>query len=142
MIGSGVRVAGRAREARRDDVELVDPIADPPFGESAGRGLEGARLDDVAADGEKRLVDAADDVGPRQHEIVVTALERLAAEIRGGEVVALDVGPHGAVVDEHAIERGPRDTSAVWPVACGCGRPRARGFVDSGLRTTAIVDLP
>ena len=106
MVGRGVHIAGRARQAGRGDVELVDPVADAPLGEPAGRGLEGARLDDIAADREKRLMDAADDIGPRQHQMVVTALERLAAEIGCREVVALDVGPHGAVVDEDAIGEG------------------------------------
>ena len=74
---SGVAYASQAARARRAafDIELVHPVADAPFGEPSRRRLEGARLDDIAADGEERLVDAADDIGASQHEIVVAALE-------------------------------------------------------------------
>ena len=68
--------------------------------------MKGAGLDHVAADGEERLVDALDDVRPRQNQMVVASLERLSAEVLGGEMVPLDVRAHGAVEHEHAfVER-------------------------------------
>ena len=70
--------------------------------EAAGGRLEGARLDDVAANSEERLVDFPDDVGARQYEVIVAPFECLSAEIFGGKIVTLDVRPHRAVVDQHA----------------------------------------
>jgi hypothetical protein len=57
-------------------------------------------------------VDLADDVGPRQDQQVVVALqilrmilEPLAAEVRFRQLVALDHRPHRAVEDEDAGRR-------------------------------------
>ena len=106
VLGGREFVAGCAGEAGRGDVELVRFLSDPPFGESAGRGLEGAGLDDVAPDGEEGLVDAADDVRAGQDQVVIAPFQRLPAEIIGGEVVALNVGPHGAVEDQDVVREG------------------------------------
>ena len=105
---SGVAYSSQAARASRAAATLSSRILSPmPHSrEPVRRRLEGARLDDVAADGEKRLVDRLDDVGPREHEVVVAALERLAAEVLGREVMALDVRPHRAVEDEHAAREG------------------------------------
>ena len=105
---SGVAYLSHAARASRAAATLMlaDLVAEPPLREPARRRLEGARLDDVAADREERLVDRLDDVGAREDEVVVAALERLAAEVVGREVVALDVRAHRAVVDEDALGEG------------------------------------
>jgi len=64
------------------------------------RRLEGARLDDVAAHGEKRLVNSLNDVGTREHEVIVAPLQRFSTEIIGGEMMSLDVRAHRAVEHE------------------------------------------
>jgi hypothetical protein len=64
--------------------------------------LEGAGLDHVASHFEEGLVDALDHIGPGQDEVIVAPLERRASEVFGGQVKALDVGAHGAIVDEDA----------------------------------------
>ena len=45
-------------------------------------------------------MDRLDHVGAREHEIVVAPFQRLSPKVLGGEVVALDVRPHCAVVDQ------------------------------------------
>ena len=42
-------------------------------------------------------------VGPRLHQVLVAALERRSAEIRGREVPLLQHGAHGAVEDEDTL---------------------------------------
>ena len=44
-----------------------------------------------------------DEVGPREHELLVAALEREAAEVVGAEVVALHPGAERPVEHEHAL---------------------------------------
>ena len=44
-----------------------------------------------------------DEVGPGEHELLVAAFERLAAEVVGAEVVALHPGAERAVEHEHAL---------------------------------------
>ena len=76
--------------------------------------VERVRLDDVRARLEVRLVDAADDVGPRETEEVVVALEilavireALAAEVGLAELVALDHRAHRAVEHRNTlVEQG------------------------------------
>ena len=43
--------------------------------------------------------------------LIVAPLERLAAEVVGGQVVALDVRAHRAVVHEHAGRAAHRDSA-------------------------------
>ena len=57
-----------------------------------------------AAGLEERGMDVLDDVRPAEHEDVVVAV--LAPEIVEREVVGLDVGAHGAVVDDDAFLHG------------------------------------
>ena len=118
---SGVRAVQAprrlAREPRRRHVQLVDERLEAVVGLRDGGAVERARLDDVGAGLEVRVVDAADDVGPRQHEQVVVALqvarvggEPLAAEVGLGEAVALHHRAHRAVEDEDAVaEDGVED---------------------------------
>ena len=110
LVRRGVLVARRAREARRRDVQLARLLLDAPFAQPMRRRLKGARLDDVAADREKRLVDGLDDVGAGEHEVVVAPLERLAAEVLRRRMVQLNVRPHRAVVHQHPIRQGAQVT--------------------------------
>ena len=68
-------VAGAFREPRPFDVQLVDERLEAVVGLRDGGAAERVGLDDVAAGLEVLPVDAGDDVGPRQHEQVVVALE-------------------------------------------------------------------
>jgi hypothetical protein len=65
--------------------------------------LKGAGLDHIASNGQKRFVNRLNYVRTREHEVVITTLERLTAEILGGEVEPLDARPHRAVVYEDAL---------------------------------------
>ena len=69
--------------------------------EAARRRLKGASLHDVAPDCQERLVDFLDDVGTRQNEMIVASFERFSAEILSRKIVALDVRPHRAVVNQY-----------------------------------------
>ena len=60
-------------------------------------------LDRVDPDREELLVHLRDEVGPGEHELLVAALERLAAEVVGAEVVALHPRAERAVEHEHAL---------------------------------------
>ena len=51
-------------------------------------------------------MDRLDHVGAREDEIVVATFQRLSAKILGREVVALDVRPHCAVVDQDSATQG------------------------------------
>ena len=73
----------------------------------------------------------ADEVGPREHEVLVAALERGAAEVVGTEVLVLHPGAERAVEDEDALgERGEE----VGHSAQGTGGVRR---VRSGIRRAA-----
>jgi hypothetical protein len=68
--------------------------------------LERARLHDIAPDAKKRFVDALDDVGAGENEVIVAPFQRLAAEVLGSRVVQLNVRSHRAVEDQNAIGNG------------------------------------
>ena len=71
------------------------------------RAAEGVGLDDVGAGREVALRGSSRiDVGPREHEVLVAALEARPAEVVGGEVGGLDGGAHRAVEDEDALFQG------------------------------------
>ena len=97
-------LGGAAGEDRGAEVHLVGAVAEAVLVELQARRAERVRLDDVAADPEVAGVDVLDEVGPRQREEVVRPL--LAAELRGLELVALDLGAHRAVEDEGAAVDG------------------------------------
>jgi hypothetical protein len=48
-------------------------------------------------------MDVADGIGPGEHEDFGAALLRSPAKIGGGQPQIVDLGAHGAVVDEHAL---------------------------------------
>ena len=101
-IGRLELAARRSRNSRGRNVDVANFVAESPLVEATRRRLERTGLDDVAANGEKRLVDFLDDVGARQHEVIVAPFQRLSTEVLGRKIVALDVRPHRAVVHEHA----------------------------------------
>ena len=78
-------------------------VGDPVLLEHERERAEGRGLDRVDADREERLVHLGDEVGPGEHEHLVAALERLAAEVVGAEVVALHPGAERAVEHQHAL---------------------------------------
>ena len=54
-------------------------------------------------DCEELRVHLGDEVGPGEHEVLVAALERRAAEVVGAEVVALHPGAERTVEHEDAL---------------------------------------
>ena len=102
-------VGGRARQPRPLDVHARRPRLERVVRLRDRGAAEGVRFDDVGAGREVLVMDGADDVGPREDEDVAVALqvarmigEALAAEVRFGQLVALDHRPHRAVEDEDA----------------------------------------
>ena len=76
------------------------------LGEHWGEGAEGVGLDHVAADLVEGPVDLLDRVGSGDHQELVAALEVGAAEVVGGQLSQLQVGPHGAVEDDDPFGDG------------------------------------
>jgi hypothetical protein len=87
-----------------------DALGDAVLAEPCPVAAEGVGLDGVAADREVRVVDAADDVGPRDVEDLVAALEALEvlldAQAATGVLGGLQHGAHGAVGDDHPLAQG------------------------------------
>ena len=101
----GVRAAGRdlAGELGRVPVDLERLVGEAVLVEHEREGAEGRGLDAVDADREELVVHLGDEVGPGEHELLVAALERLAAEVVGAEVLALHPRAERAVEHEHAF---------------------------------------
>ena len=87
---------------RRSNIDVANFVAQTPLFETTWSRLERARLHHITAHGEKRFVDALDDVRTRQNEMIVAPFQRLSAEILGRKVLPLDVRPHRAVVNQHS----------------------------------------
>ena len=109
LVGRRVLVARRARELRGGDVDLADLVAESPFARAGGASTGRCRSR------RRRTPTARNDSwiawmtsGRVRTRLSLQPFERLAAEVLGREVVALDVRPHRAVVDEHAALRGSR----------------------------------
>ena len=60
-------------------------------------------------------VHLADEVGAGEHEVLVAALERGAAEVVGAEVLVLDPGAERAVEDEDALAQERRGNRTFAP---------------------------
>jgi len=67
-------------------------------------GSKGVGFDDIAADRQKTGVDLSNDIGTAQDQNFVAAL--LTPEIIRTEIAILDVGAHGAVINDHALANG------------------------------------
>ena len=87
----------------RATVDLERLVGDAVLVEHEREGAEGRGLDRVDADREELVVHLRDEVGAGEDELLVAALERLAAEVVGAEVVALHPGAERAVEDEHPL---------------------------------------
>ncbi len=104
-------LAVRGREVIRDlagqsgvrQGDLVCAVGQVVFAERDRERPERVGLDDVGAHLEVRGVQGADDVGPGDAQVLVAPLERVAAEVVRGEVLALQPGTGGAVVDDDAL---------------------------------------
>ena len=86
-------------------VEFDRAVLQAVLGEHGRHSPERVRRDDVGLRGEVGLVDAADDVGPGDDEVLVAALEIGPAEILRGEVRLLEHRPHRAVDDEDPLRQ-------------------------------------
>ena len=89
--------------------DLAGAIGQPVLGQDDRGGAEGVGLDHVAADLVEGAVHLRHDVGPGLHEPLVAPLEVRPAEVVRAEPQHLQVGPHGAVEDEHALSAAPAD---------------------------------
>jgi hypothetical protein len=105
-------VGQAARQCCRGDVEFVGQLGQAVFALRDAGAVEAVGFEDVGAGFEVGLVDAADDVGPRQAQEVVVALEvfrvgrkALAAIVGLGELAPLHHGAHGAVEDQDALRQ-------------------------------------
>ncbi len=102
LLRRRVSLACLTRDSGGVEVDRLDLVAQPPFGESPRCTLEGACFHNVAPDREKALVDFTNHIRPRQHEVVVASLQGRAAKVLGRERVSLNARAHCPVVDEHS----------------------------------------
>jgi len=121
-------------------IDLGRSLAEPPLLETDARRLERIRLDHVRAGLEVGGVDRFDHVGARDREIVEAAFPALPAEVVGGELARLDLGPHAAVVEQHAglqdLEQPARRGRDGGTPSIGGARMTAAGRSDpSGYRS-------
>ena len=93
-------LAGQPRSGERD---LVGAPGQAVLAEHVRRAPEGVRRDHVRAGVEVGGVDASDDVGAREVQVLVTAFVLGAAEVLGAESRRLDHGAHRTVEDEDAL---------------------------------------
>ena len=107
-------VAGRSREPRALEVELVSQIFQPVIGLGDGRRRESVGFDNVGAGFKILDMNILDRLGLRQRQQIVIApqilgvtLEAFAAEIAFRELMALDHRAHGAVEDQDFFARQP-----------------------------------
>src|SRR5216683_5088933 len=103
--GRGEFVGGLASEFGGAAVEEMRVGGEPVLGENNGGTAKAVCFNDVGAGREIFAVDVEDDVWARAHEIFVTAFERGAAEILGGEIALLQHGTHGAVEHKDALRQ-------------------------------------
>ena len=99
--GRGILVGSLARDFGRSQVQLVGLSSDSVFGEDDFGAAEAVRLDDIRPCFVIGAMNVDDDVGPRQDQIFIAALEGRAAEIVGGELTLLQHCSHGSVEHEN-----------------------------------------
>ena len=126
-----------ASQLGRADVDRTDLVAQPPFLEPPRRRLERARFDDVASNGQERLVNGLNDVGTRQYEVIVAPFQRFAAEVLRGQVVALDVRAHRPIEDEHALVQSV-EVAGVAIGKCGASSRSGVGHVFDTMKTARM----
>jgi hypothetical protein len=86
-------------------------IGQPVLGEDVRRASERVRGHAVRAGLEIRGVDAADDIGTGEVEVLVAAVVLLAAEVRRAQIGGLDHGAHRPVEDEDPISQRIRQAA-------------------------------
>ena len=102
-LGRRELVTDRTSQFGRPPVQLAGAVGQPVLGQDDRGRAEGVGLDHVAADLVEGAVDLGHDVGPGLHEPLVAPLEVRPAEVVGAESQHLQVGPHGAVEDDHPL---------------------------------------
>ncbi len=95
-----VGVSHLARQPRGGQVQLAGTILKAVLGQHNARCAECVGLDHVATGLQKRSMNPADHLRPRQRQQLVAPL--LAPEILRGKVVLLHIRAHRAVIDQHA----------------------------------------
>src|SRR6266481_3241790 len=118
--GRGEFVGGLASEFGGAAVEEMRVGGEPVLGENNGGTAKAVCFNDVGAGREIFAVDVEDDVWARAHEIFVTAFERGAAEILGGEIALLQHRTHGAVEHKDALRQEvAKDSSGFGQITHG-----------------------
>ncbi len=102
-VGGGEVVGDLPGDAGVGERDLVGPVGHAVLAERDGEGAEGVRLDHVGAHLEVRRVQRGHGVGPGDGEVLVAALEGLTAEVVGRQVLGLQPGARGAVVDDDTL---------------------------------------
>ena len=92
-----------ARESRGEAVDLARVRLETVLGEHDGTGLEARGLDYVGADFEKAVVHAANQVGPRAHDVLVASFVASAAVVRRAQIFAEHEGAERAVQNEDSF---------------------------------------
>ena len=106
VLGRGKAVARRAGQAGCRYVQVLGEGLDAPLPQPVGGGLEGARFHDVAAHGEERLMDLANDVGTAEDQVVVAPFQAPAAEVFRRGMIPLNIRTHRPVEDEDPVRQG------------------------------------
>ena len=106
----GEFVAHLSRELCAGEVQLIHNAFELVVGLRNRRGVEGIGFDDVSTGGKILGVNTANDLGPRQQQQVVVALqivlmigEARIAKVALFQPVALNHCAHGAIKDENAL---------------------------------------
>ncbi len=92
-----------ARERRGDAIELARVLFEAVLGEHDWTRLKARGLDDVGADFEKAVVHAADQIGPRAHDVLVASFVARAAVVRGAQIFAEHESAERAVQNEDSF---------------------------------------
>ena len=138
----GRRAARRdlARELGRAPVHLERLVGEVVLLEHEREGAERRGLDRVDPDREELLVHLRDEVGAGEHELLVAAVEGLAAEVVGAEVLALHPGAERSVEHQHSF--GERIEERVLRAAPDGAVGAARVSHRTRLRGAERVSLP
>ena len=112
-LGAGAERAGHPAvaghvpgDAGRLQGQLTGPRRDAVFGQHPRQGAEAVGLDHVDPDVEERPVQVGHHVGPGVAQELVAPLHGRSAEVIRAQMAQLEVGPGGAVEDDHALAHG------------------------------------
>ena len=90
-----------ASEFDRLGIQFGNAILETVLGQHNARSTEGIGFDYVAADLQEGCMNVANDIRTAEHQQFIAAL--LAPVVVGGGVAKLNIGPHGAVVNDNAL---------------------------------------